>query len=75
MTMKTQLKTYGMLQKQAKKEVYSSKILPQETRKTSHRQLNFIPKTTGKRKTKKPQIIRRKEIIRIREEINEKEMK
>ena len=30
--------------------VYSNKILPQETRKTSNRQSNFIPKTTRKRK-------------------------
>ena len=41
-----------------------------------NRQPNFIPKTTGKRRTKKPQkISRRKEIIKIQAEINEKEMK
>ena len=34
------------------REVYSNTILPQETRKTSSRQLNFTPKTTGKRRTK-----------------------
>ena len=49
----------------SKREVYSSTILPQETRKQPH----FIPKTTGKRKTnkqkKKPKISRRKEIIKI----------
>ena len=33
-----------------------------------------MPKTTGRR-TKKPKISRRKEIIKIREEINGKEMK
>ena len=33
-------------------EVYSNTILPQETRKTSNRQPNFIPKTTGKRRRK-----------------------
>ena len=38
-----------------KGEVYSNTILPQETRKTSNRQPNFTPKTTGKRRTKKPQ--------------------
>ena len=32
---------------------YSNTILPQETRKTSNRQPNFIPKTTGKTGTKK----------------------
>ena len=58
--------------------MYSNTILPQETRKTLNRQLNFTPTTTGnRRKTtrKKPKISRRKDIIKIREEINEKEMK
>ena len=35
----------------SKREVYSNTILPQETRKTSKRQLNFTPDTTGKRTT------------------------
>ena len=35
-----------------KREVYSSTILPQETRKTSNRQLNFTPETTGKEEQK-----------------------
>ena len=35
----------------AVKAVYSKTILPQETRKTSNRQPNFTPKTTGKRTT------------------------
>ena len=48
-------------------------MLSQETRKTSNRQLNFTPKTTRKRVTKPPKIIRRKEIIKIWAEINEKE--
>ena len=39
-----------------------------------NRQPNLTPKTTGKR-TKLPKISRRKEIIKIRAEINEKEMK
>ena len=56
-------------------EVYSNAILPQETRETSNRQPNFTPKTTGKRRTKNPKINRRKEIIKIWAEINEKEMK
>ena len=51
------------------REVYSNTILPQETRKTSNRQPNFTPKTTGKRTTtttkKNPKISRRKEIIKI----------
>ena len=37
-----------------KREVYSNTILPLETRKTSNRQPNFTPKTTGKRRIKKP---------------------
>ena len=36
-----------------KREVYSNTILPQETRKTSNRQPNFIPKATEKRRRKK----------------------
>ena len=59
----------------SKSKVYSNTILPQETRKTSNRQPNFTPKTTGKRGTKNPKISRRKEIIKIQAEINEKEMK
>ena len=58
-----------------KREVYSNTILPQETRKTLNRQPKFTPKTTGKRRTKPPKIRRRNEIIKIRAEISEKEMK
>ena len=58
----------------SKREVYSNTILLQETRKTSNRQPNFTPKMARKR-TKKHQISRRKEIIKIRAEISEKEMK
>ena len=39
-----------------------------------NKQPNFTPKTTGKR-TKKPKISRRKEILKIRAEINAKETK
>ena len=54
MTMKTQqLKTYVMCKSSSKREVYSNTILPQGTRKTSNRQPNFTPKTTGKRRTNK----------------------
>ena len=69
------IKTYGMQQKQFQREAYSNTVLPQETRKTSNRQPNFTPKTTGKRRTKEPQNYRRKEIIKTQAEINEKEMK
>ena len=65
----------GCRKSSSKMEVYSNTILPQETRKTLNRQPNFTPKTTGKRKTKNPKIIRRKETIKIQAEINGKEMK
>ena len=39
----------------SKREVYSNRTLSQETRKTSNRQYNFTPKTTGKKRTEKPQ--------------------
>ena len=53
MTMKTrQLKPVECSESSPKREVYSNIILPQETRKTSNRQPNFTPKTTGKRRTK-----------------------
>ena len=40
-----------------------------------NRQPNFTPKTIKKRRTKTPKFSRRKEIIKIRAEINEKEIK
>ena len=40
-----------------------------------NKQPNFTPKTTRERGTKNPKDSRRKEIIKIRAEINEKEMK
>ena len=66
----------GCSKRSSKREVYSNTTLPQETRKTSNRQPNFKqPKATGKRRRKNPKINRRKEIINIQAEINEKEMK
>ena len=54
MTMNTwQLKPMGCSKSSSKREVYSNTILPQETRKTSNRQLSFTPKAAGKRRTKK----------------------
>ena len=58
-----------------KREVYSNTILPQETRKTPSRQPKFTPKTTEKTTTTTTTISRRKEIIKIRAEISEKQMK
>ena len=62
----------GCSKSSSKREVYSNTIIPQETRKTLNRQPNFTPKTTGKKKNKK-KISKRKEIIKIKAEINEKE--
>ena len=62
----------GCSKSSSKREVYSSTILRQEKRKTLNRQPNFTPKTTGKRRKRNPKISRRKEIIKIRAEINEK---
>ena len=59
----------------SKKEVYSNKILPQETRNISNKPPKLTLKAIRERKTKKLQIIRKKETIKIRPEINEKEMK
>ena len=66
----------GCSKSNSKREVYSNTILPQETRKTLNKQPKFTPKTTGKKEQKKKnKISRRKENIKIRAEINEKEMK
>ena len=46
----------------SKREVYSNKILPQETRKTSNKQPNFTPKTTGKRTKKTPKFVEGKKL-------------
>ena len=54
----------------SKREVYSNKILLQETVIISNKQPNLTPKTARERRTK-PKVSRRKEIIKIRAEINE----
>ena len=59
----------------SKRDVYSNTILPQETRNISNKQPNLTPKAIRERRTKTPKISRRKQIIKIRLEINEKEMK
>ena len=43
----------GCSESSPKREVYGNTILHQETRKTSTRQPNFTPKTTGKKEQKK----------------------
>ena len=60
----------------SKREVYSNIIVHQEIRKTLNRKPNFTSKTTGKRRQKKMQQKERNhKDIKIRAEINEKEMK
>ena len=44
-------KLMGFSKSCSSRKIYSNTILPQETRKTSNRQPNFTPKTTGKRRT------------------------
>ena len=43
----------GCSKSSSKREAYSSTILPKVTRKTSNRQPNLTPKTTGKTGTTK----------------------
>ena len=64
----------GCSKRSSKWEVYSNTILPQETRNISNKQPNLTPKAIRER-TKNPKVSRRKEIIKITLEINEKEMK
>ena len=64
-----------MQKSSSKREVYSNTILCQETGKTSNRQPNFTHKAIGNIRTKNPKISRRKEIMKILAEINEKKKK
>ena len=64
----------GRSQSSSKREDYSNSISPQETRKISNKQPNFTPKAIRESTTKNSKVTRRKEIIKIRSEINEKEM-
>ena len=61
----------GCSKSSSKRDVYSNKILPQETRKISNKQ----PKLTPRERRTNPKVSRRKEIIKIRAEINEIETK
>ena len=55
-----------------KRKVYSNTTLPQQTRKASNRPPNFIPKTTGKIRTKNPKNQQKERNIKIQAEINGK---
>ena len=64
-----------MQQNSSKRKVYSDTILPQETRKIRNKHLTLHLKQLEKEEQTKPKFSRRKEIIKIREEINEIETK
>ena len=59
----------------SKREVYSNTVLPQETRKSQINNLTLHLKELEKEEQTKPKVSRRKEIIKIRAEINEIETK
>ena len=65
----------GYIQSSSKREVYSNTVLPQETKNISNKQRKLTPKAIRERRKKTPKVSRRQEIINIRSEINEKEMK
>ena len=62
----------GHSKRSSKREVRSNIILTQERRKIYNKHLDLIPKATRDRKTK-PNVSRRKEIIKVRAEISETE--
>ena len=64
-----------MQKKKFKREVYSNIILSQETRKISNKNLTLHLKQLENEEQKNPKVSRRKEIIKIRSKIKEKEMK
>ena len=64
----------GCSKSNSKREVYSNTILPQEIRKISNN-LTLHVKELEKEEQTKPKVSRRKEIIKIRAEINEIETK
>ena len=58
MTVKTrQPKPVGCSKSSSKREVYSGTILPQETRKTSNRQLDFTLKQLEKEEQNPPNLV------------------
>ena len=59
----------------SKREVYSYTSLPEERRKISNKQSNLTPKGTREGRTTKSKVSRKKEIKKIRAEINEIETK
>ena len=58
----------------SKRKDYSNTVLPQETRNIQINNLTLYLKQLEKEEQKKPRVRRRKEIIKLRSEINEKAM-
>ena len=65
----------GFSKSSAKGKVHSNTSLPQETGEKSINNLTLHLKQLEKEEIKNPRVSRRKEIIKIRAEINEKETK
>ena len=66
----------GCSKSHSKRKVYSNTSLPQETRESSNKQANFTSKDLKLVEGQtRPKVSRRKEIIKIRAEINEIETK
>ena len=65
----------GHSKSSAKREVYSNTSLPQETEKSQINNLTLHLKQLEKEEQRKHKVSRRKEVINIRAEINEIEMK
>ena len=59
----------------SKREVYRNKTLPQGTRQISNEQPKLTPKAVEKEGQTKAKYSRRKEIVKIRAEVNEIETK
>ena len=65
----------GHCKSSAKGKVHSNSRIPQETRKNQINNLTLQLKQLEKKEMKNPRVSRRKEIIKIRAEINAKETK
>ena len=65
----------GCSKNSSKREVYSNTILPQETKTSQVNNLVLHLKQLEKEEQKNPKVSRRKEIIKIRVEINKMETK
>ena len=63
----------GFSKSSAKGKVHSNTSLPQETRKNQINKLTLHLKQLEKEEMKNPRVCRRKEIIKIRAEISEKQ--